>query len=144
MERTIFPLEVVVEWALSPQTPLHTSTMPLHSFGFVSEKSKVAMRGVRPIGPTSVGVWRKHLGRIVQQQAIHGTMTPDLVGCGYESSPDWEVVLDGVLPDKSNSWYPEKKRFWQRISQSIDASRKIAIYRRKKGLSRISRATNDR
>jgi len=102
------------------------------------------MRGVRPIGPTSVGVWRKHLGRIVQQQAIHGTMTPDLVGCGYESSPDWEVVLDGVLPDKSNSWYPEKKPFWQRISQSIDASRKIAIYRRKKGLNLISRATNDR
>ena len=102
------------------------------------------MRGVRPIGPTSVGVWRKHLGRIVQQQAIHGTMTPDLVGCGYESSPDWEVVLDGVLPDKSNSRYPEKKRFWQRILQSIDASRKIAIYRRKKGLSRISGATNDR
>jgi hypothetical protein len=71
-------------------------------------------------------------------------MTPDLVGCGYESSHDWEVVLDGVLPDKSNSWYPEKKRFWQRISQSIDASRKIAIYRRKKGLSRISGATSDR
>jgi len=115
-----------------------------HEHAQVSEKSKVAMRGVRPIGPTSVGVWRKHLGRIVQQQAIHGTMTPDLVGCGYESSPDWEIVLDGVLPDKSNSWYPEKKRFWHRISQSIDASRKIAIYRRKKGLSRISRATNDR
>ena len=115
-----------------------------HKHAQVSEKSKVAMRGVRPIGPTSVGVWRKLLGRIVQQQAIHGTMTPDLVGCGYESSPDWEVVLDGVLPDKSNSWYPEKKPFWQRISQSIDASRKIAIYRRKKGLSRISRATNDR
>ena len=102
------------------------------------------MRGVRPIGPTSVGVWRKHLGRIVQQQATHGTMTPDLISCGYESSPDWEVVLEGVLPDKSNSRYSEKKPFWQRISQSIDASRKIAIYRRKKGLSRISGAPNDR
>ena len=102
------------------------------------------MRDVRPIAPTSVGVWRKHLGRIVKQQAIHGTMTPDLVGCGYESSSDWEAVLDGVLPDESDSWYPEKKRFWQRISQPIDALRKIAIYRRKKGLGRISRATNDR
>ena len=40
MERTIFPLEVVAEWALSPQTPLHTSPMPLRSFGFVSEKYK--------------------------------------------------------------------------------------------------------
>ena len=115
-----------------------------HERAQVSEKSKVAMHGVRPIRPTSVGVWRKHLARIVQQQAIHGTMTPDLVGCGYESSPDWEVVLNGVLPDKSNSWYPEKKPFWQRISQSIDASRKIAIYRHKKGLSQINRATNDR
>ena len=115
-----------------------------HEHAQVSEKSKVAMRDVRPIAPTSVGVWRKHLGRIVEQQAIHGTMTPDLVDCGYESSSDWEVVLDGVSADKSDSWYSEKKSLWQRISQRINALRKVAIYRHKKGLSGISRAIYDR
>jgi hypothetical protein len=38
-------------------------------------------------------------------------MTPDLIGCGYESSPDWEVVLDGVLPDKSTVCIQRKNLF---------------------------------
>ena len=93
------------------------------------------MRNVRPIAPSSVGVWRKHLGRIVEQQAIHGSMTPDLVDCGYESSSNWETVLDGVLADKSGSLYPEKTHLWLKISQRVNALRKIAIYRRKRRLA---------
>lgn len=106
-----------------------------HQHAQVSEKSKVAMRNVRPIAPSSVGVWRKHLGRIVEQQAIHGSMTPDLVDCGYESSSNWETVLDGVLADKSGSLYPEKTHLWLKISQRVNALRKIAIYRRKRRLA---------
>ena len=105
-----------------------------HEHAQVSEKSRLAMRDVRPIAPASVGVWREHLGRIVEQQKIHGSMTPDLVACGYESSADWEAVLDGVAADTSGSWYPEKIRPWLKISQRIDAFRKIAIYKRKRRL----------
>jgi hypothetical protein len=101
-----------------------------HEYAEVSEKSKTAMHSVRPIAPTSVGVWRKNPGRIKAQQQIHGSLTPDLIECGYETTGEWEKVLDGVEPDKTRSLYPEKLYIWRRISQTLDARRKVAKYRR--------------
>jgi len=101
-----------------------------HEYAQVSEKSITAMHSVRPIAPTSVGVWTQHPGRIKGQQVIHGSLTPDLIECGYESKADWEQVLDGVEPDFRKSLYPEKLYFWSRISQYINALRKVATYRR--------------
>jgi hypothetical protein len=101
-----------------------------HEHAQVSEKSRKAMHSVRPIAPTSVGVWTQHPGRIKGQQMLHGSLSPELIECGYESSADWEQVLEGVEPDLSRSLYPEKLYFWSRISQYINALRKIAKYRR--------------
>jgi hypothetical protein len=101
-----------------------------HEYANVSEKSKLAMNDVRPIAPTSVGKWKNNLGRIKGQQITHGSLTPDLIECGYESSDEWEQVLEGVEPDFSRSRYPEKVYFWSRISQRINAWRKVAKYRR--------------
>ena len=101
-----------------------------HEYARVSEKSLTAMHSVRPIAPTSVGVWKNHLPRIKAQQLLHGSLTPDLVACGYESSADWERVLEDVEPDFSRSRYPEKVYFWSRISQRINALRKVNQYRR--------------
>ena len=101
-----------------------------HLHANVSEKSKLAMNDVRPIAPTSVGKWKQNLPRIKAQQEIHGSLTPDLIECGYESSADWEQVLNGVEPDFSRSRYPEKVYFWSRISQRINALRKVRNYRR--------------
>ena len=103
-----------------------------HEHADVSEKSKLAMNDVRPIAPTSVGKWRNNLGRIKGQQMTHGSLTPDLIECGYETSNEWEQVLEGVEPDLSRSRYPEKVYFWSRISQYINAQRKVAQYRRKR------------
>lgn len=103
-----------------------------HEYAKVSEKSITAMHSVRPIAPTSVGVWRQHPGRIKAQQIIHGSLTPDLIDCGYETSADWEQELDSVEPDFSRSRYPEKVYFWSRISQHINALRKISLYRSKR------------
>lgn len=103
-----------------------------HEHAEVSEKSRLAMDSVRPIAPTSIGVWKKHLGRIKGQQAIHGSLTPDLVACGYESDDAWESVLETAEPDFSKSRYPEKKYFWSKISQRINALRKVALYKRKR------------
>ena len=101
-----------------------------HEHAQISERSITAMHSVRPIAPTSVGVWTQHPGRIKGQQMIHGSLTPDLIECGYESRADWEQVLDSVEADFSRSLYPEKLYFWSRISQYINASRKVAMYRR--------------
>ena len=101
-----------------------------HEYANVSEKSKLAMNDVRPIAPTSVGKWKSNLGRIKGQQMTHGSLTPELIECGYETSDEWERVLDDVEPDFSRSRYQEKVYFWSRISQRINALRKIAKYRR--------------
>jgi hypothetical protein len=101
-----------------------------HEFARVSEKSLKAMHSVRPIAPTSVGIWKQNPGRVKAQQEVHGSLTPDLVECGYESSADWERALDGVEPDRTPSRYPEKLYFWSRISQYLNGRRKVAKYRR--------------
>ncbi len=101
-----------------------------HEYAVVSEKSRTAMHSVRPIAPTSVGVWTKNPGRIKAQQMLHGSLTPELIECGYESSGDWEKVLDDVEPDTTRSLYPEKLYLWRRLSQALDARRKVAKYRR--------------
>jgi len=103
-----------------------------HEHAQVSAKSITAMHSVRAIAPTSVGVWTQHPGRVKGQQAIHGSLTPALIECGYETSGDWERVLESVKPDLSRSRYPEKVYFWSRISQYINALRKVASYRRKR------------
>lgn len=101
-----------------------------HLHANVSAKSRLAMNEVRPIAPTSVGKWRKNLPRIKAQQLTHGSLTPDLIECGYETSGEWEQVLETVEPDFSRSRYPEKVYFWTRILKRIDALRKVAVYRR--------------
>jgi len=101
-----------------------------HEYATVSEKSKTAMHNVRPIAPTSVGRWTRNPGRIMAQQMIHGSLTPELIECGYESSDAWEKVLEDVEPDTTRSLYPEKLYIWRRISQTLDARRKVASYRR--------------
>lgn len=107
-----------------------------HEYAKVSEKSVRAMHSVRPIAPTSVGVWTQNPGRIKAQQMLHGSLTPELIECGYESSGDWEKVLEDVEPDFTRSLYPEKLTIWSRLSQYLNGLRKIAKYRR---LRRISR-----
>lgn len=101
-----------------------------HKHAVVSEKSKLAMNDVRPIASSSVGKWKSNLPRIKAQQLVHGSLTPDLVACGYETSADWEQMLEGVEPDFSRSRYPDKVYPWSRISQRINALRKVAQYRR--------------
>ncbi len=101
-----------------------------HEHAQVSAKSELAMHSVRPIAPTSVGIWKQHPERVKGQQLRHGSLTPDLIDCGYENSNAWERALDNVEADLSRSRYPETVYFWTRISQRIDAARKVRQYRR--------------
>jgi hypothetical protein len=101
-----------------------------HEYAEISEKSITAMHSVRPIAPTSVGVWTRNPGRIKAQQMIHGSLSPDLIECGYEASADWEKVLEDAEPDFTKSLYPEKLYAWSRASQYLNGLRKVARYRR--------------
>lgn len=110
-------------------TKLHDFSR-FHEHAVSSHRSSRAMNGVRPIAPTSVGVWRQNLGRVKAQQMRHGSLTPDLIDCGYETSDAWEAVLEGVEPDFTPSVYPEKQRVWGRWRQRLDSARKAATYRK--------------
>lgn len=99
-----------------------------HEHAEVSEKSKTAMHGVRPIAPTSVGLWKNNLARIKGQQELHGSLSPDLISCGYEKTRGWEKILDDVEPDRSSSRYPEQLYWPRRLLRDIDARRKLRAY----------------
>ena len=101
-----------------------------HEYANVSRKSQKAMHGVRPIAPTSIGLWREHPGRIKGQQALHGSLSPILIECGYETSADWEQELDSAEIDFSKSRYPENVSIFRKVLQWIDAKRKVSQYRR--------------
>ena len=103
-----------------------------HEHAIVSDKSKTAMHGVRPIAPTSVGRWQQNLPRIKGQQSIHGSLTPDLVDSGYEHDGRWEDVLADVEPDMTRSRYPERVYWPRRFASYVDGLRKVASYRRKR------------
>lgn len=73
----------------------------------MSDMSVAALRGVRPIAPTSVGRWRNHLARVAGQLQLHGSISEDLIELGYEEDDSWLELLDGVEPDTSPSYQPE-------------------------------------
>lgn len=111
-----------------------------HRHAVVSAKSERAMHGVRPIAPTSVGRWRQNLPRIKGQHEIHGSLTPDLVTRGYESSGDWERCLESVIADSAPSVYAERLHPIRRFTRKLDARRKLLSYRKKRvALARSSR-----
>jgi hypothetical protein len=78
-----------------------------HEVARPSDASVDALRGVRPIAPTSVGKWRNHLPRVAGQLQLHGSISEDLIELGYERDYAWLELLEGVEPDTSPSHWPE-------------------------------------
>lgn len=76
-----------------------TITLPFSAFhdaGEVSQKSQLALNGVRPIDSGNASKWRKHLPRVKEQIELHGDISEDLKRWGYETDDSWLGELDGV------------------------------------------------
>ncbi|MBN2301993.1 MAG: sulfotransferase [Lentisphaerae bacterium] len=99
-----------------------------HNYARISDASSAAMHSVRPIDTESIGVWKKHPGRILAQQMIHGSLTPILIECGYETSGEWEKLLNHSKPDLSKSYYPEKESFPTILAKRIAGYFKVQTY----------------
>ncbi len=86
-----------------------------------SAQSLEAMRGVRRVETSSIGVWREHRLRVAAQIRRHGDITDELFALGYETDRDWlgEVDLDGK--DIPESFWPEvwpkKRRLRKRLKR---------------------------
>ncbi|SMO32222.1 sulfotransferase family protein [Fodinibius sediminis] len=100
-----------------------------HKAATVSDSSKEALRGVRPIKPTSVGRWHNHKERIVGQIEQHGPLSDDLIRFGYEKNDDWMEELEGVEADLRPSHFPEfmtiKKSVFLKLGKYSEAIRRI-------------------
>ncbi|MDA1068217.1 MAG: sulfotransferase [Verrucomicrobia bacterium] len=100
----------LVQEALLKQLPFLKTKGPFslyHEMAQPSSGSLDALRGVRPIAPVSVGIYKKHLPRIVGQLQLHGDITHDLVELGFEKDVNWKEMLAGIEPDLSRSHWPE-------------------------------------
>lgn len=78
-----------------------------HNVADPDEYSKEALKGIRPIRPTSVGRWKNHLSRVAGQIYLHGPITPDLIEYGYEADAGWRELLEEIEPEFSRSHWPE-------------------------------------
>ena len=100
-----------------------------HEVAEVSDPSKEALGGVRPISPASVGRWRTDKKRIAGQLEKHGSISNDLINFGYEKDQRWLNELENIEPDLSPSHFPEffswKDTFFLKAGRHIEACRRI-------------------
>ncbi|MFN6980537.1 MAG: sulfotransferase [Brevundimonas sp.] len=87
-----------------------------------------AMRQIRPVCPSSLGAWRRHLPRIQGQIHRHGDLCRDLIALGYEPDRSWMQLLDGVEPDLRPSVNAETASLRRRLKERLPRLRDIALY----------------
>lgn len=121
-----------VQSLISEKIPFLKQELPFsqyHKAARVSNPSKEALGGIRPIKPTSVGKWRKHRSRVAGQLKLHGRLTPDLLQYNYEEDESWLSELDGIEPDLSPSHFSEfmssKEKIFRRTGRYLEAFRRI-------------------
>jgi len=105
-----------------------------HLHAKVSESSQQALKGVRPIAPTSVGLWKNNLGRIKAQQQLHGSMIKTLIDLNYEKSDDWVNILESVETDWTKSHYPESISWVKKLSLRLHGLFKVRQFKKNRNL----------
>jgi hypothetical protein len=78
-----------------------------HKTARPSQRSQVALGGIRALDAKSIGAWRRHKPRLVAQMQLHGSVAEDLIQLGYEPDDLWLKELEGVQPDNHLSQWPE-------------------------------------
>ncbi|MDX1586930.1 MAG: hypothetical protein R3222_09305 [Balneolaceae bacterium] len=99
-----------VQNLISEKIPFLNKQAPFsryHEIASVSGSSEEALRGVRPIRPTSVGKWKQHKSRVAGQIKQHGPISSDLIRYGYEADTSWKEALREVKPDLGPSHFSE-------------------------------------
>jgi hypothetical protein len=99
-----------IQCYLSKRLPFLRQTMlfrRLHLFARPSEAAIKALGCVRSLSTESIGRWNKHLPRLAGQLKRHGAISHALIGYGYETGCQWEMQLNTVGPDTSESHHPE-------------------------------------
>ncbi len=88
-----------------------------HETSEPSQQSLQAMRGVRRVEASSIGVWREHKTRVAAQIRRHGDITDELITLGYETERDWLGEIDQEGAAATESFWPEdwpERRHWRK------------------------------
>ena len=100
-------------------------------FSGSSERSMLAMGGLRPVSATTMGNWKKHLPRVKAQLMLCPHLANALITYGYESDNSWQEILATVKPDFSRGRYAERKSIIKTWETRLRVSLKIRKYLRK-------------
>ena len=87
-----------------------------------------AMRQIRPVCPSSLGAWHRHLPRLQGQIRRHGDLCRDLIALGYEPDRTWMRLLDGVEPDLTLSVNAETQSLRRRLKERLPRLRDMILY----------------
>ncbi|NBB66043.1 sulfotransferase family protein [Pseudomonas sp. ODNR1LW] len=87
-----------------------------------------AMRTIRPVCPSSLGGWRRHLPRLQGQLTRHGDLADELIALGFETDRQWMRLLDGVTPDLTPSVNVETPSLRRRLKERLPRLRDMALY----------------
>jgi hypothetical protein len=100
---------------LQPVTPFSEFHRNPPDYIAKSQQMQLAMRGIRAVTASNVGMWRAHLPRVKAQVEAHGCLAKPLIALGYEADEAWRHALEGVVPDRQQGVVPG------RISRAKDA-----------------------
>ncbi|WP_407496365.1 hypothetical protein [Pseudooceanicola sp. MF1-13] len=96
--------------------PFLRTTRRFSTFGAkadVSDATRLALKGARPVTAASRGAWRQNLPRIAAQLAEFPEMADQVVRAGYDT-PGWTRICDGIPPDPALSVRAEHDPLRQR------------------------------
>ncbi|UBM62463.1 sulfotransferase [Candidatus Sulfidibacterium hydrothermale] len=101
-----------------------------------NKKALSALKGVRPILPNGIGVWKADLSRVVGQVILHGNISDDLIKFGYEPDKSWENILENINPNFGESFWPEYFTTFDLLKRKSGEYRElINIFLRKLGIN---------
>jgi len=107
-------------------------------FGFESQSvnsdSLLALNGLRPLDSSSIGIWRKSIGRVAYQVQRHGDISTSLIKYKYEDSISWKRTLpnhwnelDEVTVSTENWTF---KQVWKAVRSALSCVKNYYIVKK--------------
>lgn len=96
-----------------------------HQRGEVSDASRLALNGVRPIDAANRAKWSGHIARLTQQLQESGPIDAELLALGYETEPNW-MSRHGIVIDPTILPRPARPLGGFRLRAAVIASAMLA------------------
>lgn len=106
----------------------HCLFSEFHRHATPSDRTSLALNGLRPVSTDRLMEWQKHLPRVKAQLQRFGDISAALVELGYETDSKWEDQLEDVVPQHFDSVLDETWRSASTFKMQYRIFRKIVVY----------------